>query len=532
MRPKILDKDGHYGVYIVMTPEPLPLTIPHLVEAAARRGGAAPALVENGASSSFADLWREAREAASAMLRDGVSDGDRVAIWAPNSRQWIAAAVGAMVCGAAIVPLNTRLKGMEACDILQRTHARLLFVVDGFLGTDYRSLLADEPLPALRRIVCLQTEWDAFRETGDVDDGAVARAMACLTPDHVSDILFTSGTTGRAKGVLYTHGGVMTTVSNWAELVGLDRDDHYLIINPFFHSFGYKAGWVAALLQGATMFPVPTFDVDCVADLIERERISFLPGPPTIYHALLARKAERDFDTSSLRGGVTGSAAVPADLIRRMRSELGLVDAVTAYGMTECVFITACRRGDPTELVARSCGKAMPGIELRIVDDAGGELPAGATGEIWVRGVGMMIGYLDDPQATAETIDGDGWMRTGDIGILDAAGYLRITDRKKDMLISGGFNVYPAEVENMLCSHPAIAQAAVVGVADERMGEVGSAFVILRPGMVADAADIAAWARQHMANYKAPRFVAIVDAFPLNASGKVVKHLLPGLGST
>lgn len=510
-----------------MTTGPLPLTIPHLVEAAARRSGSAPALIENGAIWSVADLWHEAREAASAMLSHGVIDRDRIAIWAPNSRQWITAAVGAMICGAAIVPLNTRLKGMEAGDILRRTQARLLFIVDGFLGTDYRALLADQDLPDLAQMICLQTGWDAFRLAGAVDDAAVDRALARLTSGHVSDILFTSGTTGRAKGVLSTHGGVVTSVSNWAELVGLGAGDHYLIINPFFHSFGYKAGWVAALLEGATMFPVPTFDVDEAASLIERERISFLPGPPTIYHALLARKAERDFDTSSLRGGATGAASVPTDLIRRMRGELGLVDAVTAYGMTECVFITACRRGDPTELVARSCGKALPGVELRIADDAGGELPAGETGEIWVRGAGTMIGYLDDPAATADAIDSDGWLHTGDVGVLDDAGYLRITDRKKDMFISGGFNVYPAEVENILCSHPAIAQAAVIGVSDDRMGEVGSAFVILRAGMIADAAEIISWAREHMANYKAPRFVAIVDALPLNASGKVVKHLLP-----
>ncbi|MEQ8309477.1 MAG: FadD3 family acyl-CoA ligase [Sphingopyxis sp.] len=505
---------------------PLPATIPHLVEAAARHRGAAAALIEEDVRWSYDDVWREARIAASAMLAHGLGDGDRVAIWAPNSRRWIAAAVGAMICGAAIVPLNTRLKGGEAADILRRTGAKLLFLVGEFLGTDYRALLSDQKLPSLSHVICLQSDWDGFRRAGDAGDPRVDAAMQRLTPDHVSDILFTSGTTGRAKGVLSSHRNVVPMVWEWAELVGLEEGDHYLIINPFFHSFGYKAGWVAALLRGAAIYPVSSFDVRRVARLIERERISFLPGPPTIYQSLLAAKAENDFSTASLRGGVTGAASVPADLVRRMRSELGLVDAVTAYGMTECVFITACRRGDPVELVADSCGRAMPGVELRIVDDAGRALGAGETGEICVRGAGVMLGYLDDPAATGEVIDEDGWLRTGDVGMLDDAGYLRITDRKKDMYISGGFNVYPAEVENMLCSHPAVAQAAVIGVGDERLGEVGRAFVVLRPNADADADQILQWARQNMANYKAPRFVETVGALPLNASGKVVKDEL------
>ncbi len=507
--------------------EPLPLTIPHLVEAAARQRGPLPALIEGEEAWSCERLWQECRAAASAMLSTGIGSGDRVAIWAPNSREWIVAAVAAMSCGGSVVPLNTRLKGRETGDILRRTRARMIVSAGTFLGTDYPGLIAREELPDLAHRLVIGGDWADFVATGrGADDPNVDAALAILTADQISDIMFTSGTTGSPKGVLTTHGRILPMFREWTGLMGLSEGERYLIINPFFHSFGFKAGWVAALIAGAVIVPMATFDMDEVIATIEREKISFLPGPPTIYQSLLAAKTERDFDISSLRGAATGAATVPPELIRRMRSELGLVDTVTAYGMTECSCITACRRGDDADLIATSCGKAIPGLEVRIADAKGTEVPRGETGEIHVRGYGVMLGYLDDPHATAEAIDTDGWLHTGDIGSMDEAGYVRITDRMKDMYISGGFNVSPAEVEKMLSSHPAIAQAAVVGIPDERMGEVGLAFVVLRPGASADEAEIAKWAREAMANYKAPRQVRIVSALPLNASGKVVKDEL------
>lgn len=504
--------------------DPLPPTVPHLVAAAAGAWGARTALVEGDTRWSFADLERECRAAASAMLANGIGDGDRVAIWAPNGRNWIVAAVAAMTVGAAIVPLNTRLKGREAGELLRRTSAKLLVTCKDFLGTDYPALLAGEDLPALERTVLLDSGWDAFVAEGrGAGDAAVDETLARLTPGQVSDIMFTSGTTGAPKGVVSTHDRIVPMFADWGRQMGLTSDDRYLIINPFFHSFGFKAGWVAALIAGAPIYPLATFDIPQVIALIERERISFLPGPPTIYQALLAAKAERDFDTSSLRGAATGAASVPPELVRRMRGELGLVDTVTAYGMTECATITSCRRGDDAALIAESCGAPLPGLELRIVDDEGAAVPQGEAGEVQVRGYGVMLGYLDDPEATAETIDADGWLATGDIGWLGAEGYLRITDRKKDMFISGGFNVYPAEVERLLAEHPGIAQAAVIGIADERMGEVGKAFVVLRPGQTLAEAALIEWARETMANYKVPRAFAFVDSLPLNAAGKVTK---------
>jgi len=502
----------------------LPLTIPHAAEAAARRWPDAVALIEGAQTRTFAQLWQECRAAASALLERGVKDGDRIAIWAPNCREWVVAAVAAQACGAAIVPLNTRLKGREAGDILRRTHARMLFTVAGFLGIDYPALLAAEDLPDLAETVLLDRDFAAFVASGKgAADPRIDASLATLTPDHVSDIMFTSGTTGVPKGVLMTHGRILPQVGVWIGNTGLAQGERYLIANPFFHSFGMKVGWVACLLAGAVMVPMPQFDVAEAIRLIEQERIAFLPGPPTIFQMLLAERDQRPFDCSSLRGGTTGAATVPPVLIERIRSELGMKDIITAYGMTECVNITSCRPGDPVELIAQTCGAAIPGNEVIIAGENGEELPRGETGEILVRGTGVMLGYLDDPAATAEAVDAAGWLHTGDVGTMDANSYVRITDRKKDMFISGGFNVYPAEVEKILSAHPAVGMVAVVGAPDERMGEIGVAFIVPRSGAPLDEAEVLAWCRANMANYKVPRRIVAVADLPRNASGKVLK---------
>lgn len=507
-----------------MTENTLPSTIPHVAEDAARRWGDAPALLENEEEWSFNELWRRGREAASAFIAYGISKGDRISIWAPNSREWIVIALGALTVGAVIVPLNTRVKGREAGDILRRTSAKLLFTTDDFLDTDYPSLIADEDLPDIKQILLIGRDLDGFLAGGNgADDPAVDEALASLSPDDISDIMFTSGTTGAPKGAISTHGRIVPMFREWSAMMGIEAGERYLIINPFFHSFGFKAGWVAALIAGAVIIPMASFDIPAVIERIEQDKVNFIPGPPTIYQSLLAAKAERDFDTSSLRGAATGAATVPPELIRRMREELNLVDTVTAYGMTECSCITACRRGDPAELIAQSCGKAIPGLEVIIATNDGREAQRGETGEIWVRGYGVMLGYLDDPEATAETIDSDGWMHTGDVGTMDDDGYVRITDRIKDMYISGGFNCYPAEIEKLLSEHPAVEMVAVIGVADDRLGEVGAAYFVLRPGEMLNEEQIINWARDNMANYKVPRQILFTDALPLNASGKILK---------
>ena len=506
----------------------LPPNLPAAAAMAAARRPDAPALIENGRSWSFADLYRQVRIAASAFLAYGLRKGDVVAIWAPNQSEWIVAALGAQSVGAVITPLNTRLKGKEAADILRRSRARMLLMVGQFLGTDYPALLAAEELPDLARTVLFDDPGTGggtmfLAEGQGPEDPRIDVRMAAGGPDDPSDLLFTSGTTGAPKGVISSHGQVLRLFQVWADTVDLREGDRYLIVNPFFHTFGYKAGWLACLLAGATILPLRVFDTAEVLRRVVEDGVTFLPGPPTIYQSLLAERNGVAPGRSSLRVAVTGAATVPPILIERMRSELGFETVLTGYGMTECGVIAMCRVGDQVERISHTCGKALDGLELKCVDDQGHAVPTGEAGEILVRGFGVMRGYLDDPAATAEAIDAEGWLHTGDVGVLDEDGYLRITDRKKDMYITGGFNCYPAEIEKLLCEHPKVEMAAVVGMADERMGEVGKAFLVLRPGLSADAEEIIAWARGAMANYKVPRAIEFLDSLPKNAAGKVLR---------
>ncbi|MCG3170955.1 MAG: 3-[(3aS,4S,7aS)-7a-methyl-1,5-dioxo-octahydro-1H-inden-4-yl]propanoyl:CoA ligase [Pseudomonadales bacterium] len=514
----------------------LPQVMPQLIAWAAATHGERTALVEGELRLDFIALAARAREASKAMLAAGIGHGDRVAIWAPNRHEWILAALGAQGIGAVLVPLNTRMKGAEAAYILQRSGARLLFTVTEFAGNRYPEMLAEQQLPALEHIVLFGVaegglaSWAEFVAGGAaVPDAGVERLAARVAPDDTLDLMFTSGTTGKPKAVMTGHAQNIRCFDTWSRTVGLTADDNYLIINPFFHSFGYKAGWLAAIIRGARILPVVSFDVADVLRRIQFERVSMLPGPPTIYQSLLAHPDRHTYDLSSLRLAVTGAASVPVDLIRRMRSELGFSTVLTAYGLTEtCGVVTISGMDDEAELVATTAGRAMPGVEVICANAAGEPVPVGEPGEVWVRGYNVMKGYFDDPAATAETITPDGWLKTGDIGVLNAEGYLRITDRIKDMFIVGGFNCYPAEIENLLCSLDGVAQAAVIGVPDERMGEVAKAFIVPRAGTTLTGQGVIDWCRRNMANYKVPRSVEFVATLPVNAAGKVQKTVLRG----
>jgi acyl-CoA synthetase (AMP-forming)/AMP-acid ligase II len=516
-------------------------TIPAAAVDAIARGGDFEALVDGDLRWSWRDLGVAVDASAKAFVAAGIEIGDRVALWAPNCAEWVVALLGLQSAGAVLVPLNTRFKGAEAADIIGRSRARILVTVDGFLGNRYVGMLDGFDLPHLERIVVLRAEpgqelpagaesWEAFVAAGEasgLSDEEAAERRRSIEPDHTADLLFTSGTTGKPKGVICAHAQTLRTVATWAHVVGLDHSDRYLAINPFFHSFGYKAGIVAWLVTGCTLVPMPVFDVPAAMGLIAAEQISMVPGPPTLYQTILNHPDRARLDSSSLRLAVTGAASVPVSLIEQMRDDLGFDTVITAYGLTEgCGFATMCRRDDDATTIATTSGRAMPGIEVEVVDDDGAVQPAGQPGEVVVRGYNVMRGYFEDPAATAEAIDAEGWLHTGDIGVMDERGYLRITDRKKDLFIVGGFNAYPAEIENLLLAHPHIAQVAVVGVPDERMGEVGVAFVVPTTGTEPDPAEIIEWARGAMANYKVPRQVHIVDALPFNAGGKVMKFQL------
>jgi acyl-CoA synthetase (AMP-forming)/AMP-acid ligase II len=510
------------------------LTVPRLVERAAAVFGAASAIEDGDVRLSFAQLAAAGQGAARAFLNAGIAPGDRVALWAPNIHEWVIAAIGLQSVGGVLVPLNTRLKGAEAAYILNKSGARVLCTVEEFLGTHYLDLLREHSTPGLERIVLLRgaapgaADWRTFLASGEgVPAIEAARRAGAVAPSDLSDIIFTSGTTGKPKGVMTAHGQNLRAFADWSGLLGLRAGDRYLIVNPFFHSFGYKAGWLACLLRGATILPHAVFDAAAVLERIGRERVSVLPGPPTLYQSMLAHPERGRYDLSCLRLAATGAAVIPVELVHRMRDELGFDTVVTAYGLTEaCGVVTMCRCDDDPQIIASTSGRAIPGVEVRCVGADGGEVARGEPGEVLVRGYNVMRGYFDDDEATRETIDAAGWLHTGDVGVMDAAGNLRITDRIKDMFIMGGFNCYPAEIESLMFAHEEIAQVAVIGVPDERMGEVGKAFVVPVPGARPTAEGIVRWCREHMANYKVPRHVEIVSELPMNALGKVTKFVL------
>ncbi len=515
-------------------------TIPAALADAVRRFPDTEAVVDGDIRLTYTELQRRVRECARLLIAEGVRAGDRVAIWSPNTYHWVIAALGALSAGATLVPINTRFTGHEALDILQRTDATALVVAAPFLGTDRLAELRKAgDAPSLRCIIRVPVEGEPDAEPGvtewrDIPERASAMGndvlddrLVALDPDAPSDILFTSGTTGRSKGAISVHTQSLGVAAIWADIGGLRHGDRYLVINPFFHSFGYKAGILAAIQHGVTIVPQAAFDVEAAFRLIESERITVLPGAPTIYQVMLDHSRRAEFDLSSLRLAVTGAATVPVVLVERMRSELGIDTVLTAYGLTEAVVATMCRADDDPETVAATCGKPVPDMELRTVADDGADVPPGEPGEVLLRGPNVMRGYLDDPEATAEAIDADGWLHTGDVGVVNSRGYLTITDRIKDMYVSGGFNVYPAEVEQTLAKLDGIAESAVIGVPDKRLGEVGKAYVLRRDGHSAlSDADVLAHCKERLANYKVPRAVEFVDELPRNATGKVLKWVL------
>ena len=512
-------------------------SIPHVVRSAAERFGGETAIIDGDRRYSFEELANQMVEAVRATIALGVEPGDRVGLCAPNSAEWIIAALGILGAGGVIVPLNTRFKSGELSYILRKSGAKAL-LASSFLDNDYIADLqkADPDLPALRRTVSVlgppgaaSLTWEEFLQGGE----AVGRARAQesidrLTPDQVSDVMFTSGTTGHPKGVVLTHGQSLRAYGWMAEEYTFGTSDSFLIIPPFFHCFGYKAGWLASFIHGVTVIPMRVFDAGEALEAISRERVSILLGPPTIFSDLLNHPRRAEFDLSSLRVSMTGGTTIPESLVHAMKRQLSFDIVLSAYGLTEAsALVTTTHIGDSEQTVAATSGRAIPDVELRIVDELGAEVATRHPGEILVRGHTVTSGYWADPEATASAIDDQGWLHTGDIGQLDEYGNLSIVDRKKEMYIVGGFNAYPAEIEKILLGFAPVRQVAVIGVPDERLGEVGCAFVVLGPGHRSTTEDeVIEWARGNMANFKVPRHVRFVGQLPRNASQKILKDEL------
>jgi len=511
-------------------------SIPRMALESARRFGDAPAVIDGDIVLSFNDVADVMQRVAASLIASGIEPRDRVALWAPNSSAWITTALGIMAAGAWLVPINTRFRGAEAADIINRAEVRTLFVTSDFLGTDYLSMLnAEASTPSsLTDVVKIPTpyegddaDWRDFISRGrDVSQEQVHERLSMIGSEDISDIIFTSGTTGTPKGVMLRHGASLRCYESYNTGFCLGEGDRHLIATPFFHCFGYKAGWMLSLLVGAVTIPLPVFDARAAIEIIERHRVTHMPGAPTMYFAMLDEPERVEHDISSLKTAIIGAATIPEELVRRMLIELEIEHLMTGYGLTENHALGFFTRPDdlPSKILT-TVGQLAPGLEARLVDQDGHEVGAGTPGEVEFAGYARMAGYYNDAVATDQAFDGD-WLRTGDVGVLDAEGYLTITDRKKDIFVMGGFNVAPAEVEKVLVRLGGVSQVAVVAMPDDRFGEVGAAFVIPRPDTQLIEQDVIDFARLHLANYKVPRKVVIVEELPVNATGKVLKSEL------
>jgi acyl-CoA synthetase (AMP-forming)/AMP-acid ligase II len=473
-----------------------------------------------------------------------VGPGDRVVVWAPNSAEVALTAMAVAFAGGVLVPLNTRFTAYEAAALIRRAEAVAVLAFTDFLGRDYLASLRElGTLDGLKAAVALRGPSDGstlslpeLLALGEqADEAEVWARVRTLGPADISDILFTSGTTGAPKGAMLRHGASTRAYTEYGRSLGLRHGDRMLGFPPFFHCFGLKAVVLTSVLYGATVLPVPVFDVHQIATLIAAERITVLQGAPLLFQSLLDDPGADGAALSSVRVAGPGAMGSSPALYRRLRDELGIAHFSPGYGLTEGTAIgSRCYWFDDFETVSTTCGRIAPGIELRLAGlggaepggSAGADVADGSDGEILLRGYNVMAGYLDDPDATAQAIDADGWLHTGDIGRVDEFGRLTITGRLKDMFLVGGFNTYPAEIEQTLATHDAIADVSVIGVPDARLGEVGMAFVVLRPGVTVTDGELTAWARGRLANYKVPRHWRFVSGLQRNASGKVIKSVL------
>ncbi|OJY53306.1 MULTISPECIES: AMP-binding protein [unclassified Sphingomonas] len=515
-------------------------TIGEALALAAARWGEREALVsvEQDIRWTFAELLERADAFAAGLLALGLEPGERIGIWAPNCIEWTLTQFAAARAGLILVTINPAYRTSEASFTMAKVGLAALVFMDRFKTSDYAAMVAEiaPDLPALRRILCIGTArrpgWIAFDQVAGHADDASRRMLAAIGPElragDAINIQFTSGTTGQPKGATLSHRNIL----NNGYFVGLAQrlqpGDRVCIPVPLYHCFGMVMGNLAALTHGATMvYPAAGFDPGATLAAIERERCTALYGVPTMFIAVLAHPEFERFDIASLRTGVMAGAVCPEPLMRAVNERLHMPQVTIAYGMTETSpvsFQTAV--DDPFERRIGSIGRVQPHLECKIVDEAGEIVPAGTPGELCTRGYSVMLGYWDEPEKTAAVLDAEGWMHSGDLAVIDAAGYGNVVGRLKDMVIRGGENIYPREIEEFLYGHPAVEDVAVVGVPDDRMGEELCAWIRLRAGSSGDAEEVRAFCRGRIAHYKVPRYVRFVDAFPTTVTGKVQKYLI------
>lgn len=481
--------------------------------------------------------WRELGEAvdglAAALIESGVGAGDRVGIWAPNRAEWTIVQLASAAVGAILVTVNPAYRRDEFSYVASVTGFRLLFAQPEHRGTDYRAIVdavrADRTPPPLERVVFFDThDWPAFLAREDQDARAkVAARAAQLSPDQPINIQFTSGTTGLPKGVTLSHRNILNNGHATTEIIGLRAGDRLCVPVPFYHCFGMVMGTLGCVSHAATIvIPAQAFSAADTLATIEDERCTGVYGVPTMFIAMLRELEARSYDVSSLRTGIMAGSVCPIEVMRRAIGELHLTELCIAYGMTETSPVSCQTRiDDDLERRVETIGRVHPHVEIKIVDPVTGQtVPRGTAGELCTRGYSVMLGYWDDPIRTAEVLDADGWMHTGDLATMRDDGYCAISGRIKDLIIRGGENVSPREIEDFFYTHPDIEDIQVIGVPDELRGEEICAWVVLRdPARTVTAESLRAFAEGRLAPFKLPRYVLVVDSFPQTVTGKVRK---------
>lgn len=508
------------------------------------------AVIDGSERISFAELDQRADALAHGLCELGIQRGDQVAVWLTNGAPWVVCWVACARIGAVVVPINTRYKTEEVEYILRQSDARALILMDRYWNIDFLKM-AQEMLPGLDSARPGEIDSESFPELRSVIlwknvkapgtfclDDVMARgellrvsgtALPPVDPKDPIIIVYTSGTTGHPKGAMHNH-IVLRNVANVARAMHVEPGDVVLGHMPFYHVAGAITEVGLCILTGCTLVPLPHWEADEALDLIERERVNIFGGIPTHFVDCIDAIRRKPRDTSSLKSAWIGGAPVTPDVALAAREELKLQALQAVYGMTETTASTTFSEFDaPLDILCDNKGRPIGEFEVKVCEAASGKpMPTGETGEVWVRGHLVMMGYYKNPEATAEVMTPDGWFLTGDLGVFDAQGYLKITGRLKDMFIVGGSNTYPAEIERMLQSHPKVKQAVVVGMPDRRLGEVGMAFVQLHEGASSDAAELSAYCRERMADYKVPRHLRFVEDFPRTATGKIQRFILSG----
>jgi fatty-acyl-CoA synthase len=500
----------------------------------------------------YRELQQAADQVAKALIGMGIKKGEKIALWATNVPQWVLLQLGSAKMGAILVTVNTAYQSSELEYLLKQSDSVALFLVENYKQLDYIDTLsrvlpelvglsADKPytlpkVPKLRHGIVLSDnshpglmKWTDFLRFGDgVSDAILEQYQAETQPEDVINIQYTSGTTGFPKGVMLSHNNIVNNANAVADAMNLTEEDRLCFPVPLFHCFGCVMSSLACVTKGATMVPVEYFETNAVLSTVEKERCTALHGVPTMFIAELEALKSTKYDISTLRKGIMAGSPCPVEVMKQVISVMGMEEVTIAYGQTESSpVITQTRIDDSLERRVSTVGRALEGVEVKIVDPVtNAEMSFGQQGELCARGYSIMAGYYNMPQATAMAVDDEGWLHTGDLAVMDEDGYCNITGRLKDMIIRGGENIYPKEIEEFLYRHPKIADVQVVGLPDERYGEEVLAVVRLREGEQVSEAELREFCKGQIAKHKIPRYVEFVNAYPITASGKIQKYRL------